>query len=73
MPELALLPELCRNNYSYSVNFSRDGDIFLDVELQMSYRAVRHSNRKRMIRSASPKFLDAPTRSAARAGSDKLC
>eukprot|EP00959_Pyramimonas_sp_CCMP1952_P075669 1581690-Pyramimonas_sp.AAC.1 len=34
----------------------------------MSYRAVRHSTRKEIIRSASLKYLDAPTRSATRAG-----
>eukprot|EP00959_Pyramimonas_sp_CCMP1952_P079552 1663077-Pyramimonas_sp.AAC.1 len=38
----------------------------------MSYRAVRHSNRKIIIRSARLEYLDARTRSATRAGSEKL-
>eukprot|EP00959_Pyramimonas_sp_CCMP1952_P035054 733841-Pyramimonas_sp.AAC.1 len=38
----------------------------------MSYRAVWHSNRKEIIRSANLKYLDARTRSATRAGSEQL-
>eukprot|EP00959_Pyramimonas_sp_CCMP1952_P392163 8217651-Pyramimonas_sp.AAC.1 len=39
-----------------------------ELEPQMSCRAVWHINRKKIIRSASPKYLDARTRSATRAG-----
>eukprot|EP00959_Pyramimonas_sp_CCMP1952_P011804 248885-Pyramimonas_sp.AAC.1 len=38
----------------------------------MSYRALRHSNRKPMIRRASLKNLDARTRHAISTGAEKL-
>eukprot|EP00959_Pyramimonas_sp_CCMP1952_P402457 8433830-Pyramimonas_sp.AAC.1 len=42
------------------------------IELQMSSRVLRHSNRKEIIRSARLKYLDAWTQSATRAGPQKL-
>eukprot|EP00959_Pyramimonas_sp_CCMP1952_P351823 7371448-Pyramimonas_sp.AAC.1 len=38
----------------------------------MRHRAVWHSKRKEVIRRASLEYLDAQTRSATRAGSEKL-
>eukprot|EP00959_Pyramimonas_sp_CCMP1952_P127216 2661195-Pyramimonas_sp.AAC.1 len=42
------------------------------LELQTSYRVLRHSNRKEIITSASLKYLDARSRSATATGSEKL-
>eukprot|EP00959_Pyramimonas_sp_CCMP1952_P016494 349856-Pyramimonas_sp.AAC.1 len=60
MSELGLLSELCPRNYSHSVDIFEMMMSFLTyLELQMSYAAVRHINRKKIIRRASLTYLDA--------------
>eukprot|EP00959_Pyramimonas_sp_CCMP1952_P407900 8548425-Pyramimonas_sp.AAC.1 len=73
MPELDLLPELGPNSCSCSAIFSDAMmSLWMQLELQMRYRAVWHGARNNMIRRASLEHPDARNRCATRAGFGEL-